>query len=145
ADAQWNDDEHHCLHVILTGETDGYYADYAGRPQALLARCLAEGYAYQGEVSHHEGEVPRGEPSAHLPPTAFVPFLQNHDQIGNRARGERLAHLVDNDDALYAVIAVLLLAPSPPLLFMGEEWAAPEPFPYFCDFGPELAQKVREG
>jgi maltooligosyltrehalose trehalohydrolase len=144
-DAQWNDDEHHCLHVILTGETDGYYADYAAAPRALLARCLAEGFAYQGEISHYREDRPRGEPSAGLPPTAFVPFLQNHDQIGNRVFGERLAHLVKDEGALRAALAILLLAPSPPLLFMGEEWGAPQPFPYFCDFEPELAAKVREG
>jgi malto-oligosyltrehalose trehalohydrolase len=145
SEAQWNDDVHHCLHVILTGETDGYYADYAEAPHAMLCRCLAEGFGYQGDVSQHEGGRKRGEPSAHLPPTAFINFLQNHDQIGNRAFGERLSSLVKDDAALVAATAVLLLAPSPPLLFMGEEWAAPEPFVYFCDFGPELSAKVREG
>ncbi len=145
SEAQWNDDVHHCLHVILTGETDGYYADYAHAPHAMLCRCLAEGFGYQGEVSQHEGGRQRGEPSAHLPPTAFINFLQNHDQIGNRAFGERLSSLVDNEAALVAATAVLLLAPSPPMLFMGEEWAAPEPFVYFCDFGPELSAAVREG
>jgi maltooligosyltrehalose trehalohydrolase len=143
-DAQWNDDVHHCLHTILTGEKDGYYEDYAERPHAMLCRCLAEGFGYQGEPSKHEGQV-RGEPSAHLPPTAFVPFLQNHDQIGNRALGERLSSLVTNEAALRAAVAIVMLAPSPPLLFMGEEWAADEPFVYFCDFGPELAEKVRAG
>ena len=143
-DAQWNDDVHHCLHTILTGESDGYYEDYLDNPHALLCRCLAEGFAYQGEQSAHEGRA-RGEPSRHLPPTAFVIFLQNHDQIGNRALGERLSHIVSNEDALRAATALLLLAPSPPMLFMGEEWAAPEPFPYFCDFQPELAQAVRAG
>jgi maltooligosyltrehalose trehalohydrolase len=145
SEAQWNDDVHHCLHVILTGETDGYYEDYAKQPHALLCRCLAEGFGYQGEVSQHHGGTPRGQPSRHLPPTAFVNFLQNHDQIGNRAFGERLASLVQNEDALRAATAILLLSPSIPMLFMGEEWAAPEPFVYFCDFEPELAQKVREG
>ena len=145
AEAQWNDDVHHCLHVILTGETDGYYEDYAANPHALLCRCLAEGFGYQGEPSKHGGGTPRGEPSAHLPPTAFVNFLQNHDQIGNRAFGERLATLVKNDAALRAATAILLLSPSIPMLFMGEEWASLEPFVYFCDFGPDLAQKVREG
>jgi maltooligosyltrehalose trehalohydrolase len=145
ADAQWNDDVHHCLHVILTGETDGYYRDYARDPYALLCRCLAEGFGYQGEVSQHKGGQPRGEPSDHLPPTAFVNFLQNHDQIGNRAFGERLHALVKDEAALLAATAIVLLAPSPPLLFMGEEWSAPEPFTYFCDFEPGLAQKVREG
>jgi malto-oligosyltrehalose trehalohydrolase len=142
-DAQWNDDCHHCLHVLLTHESDSYYADYQERPHALLCRSLAEGFAYQGEGSCHLGS-PRGERSAHLPPSAFVNFLQNHDQVGNRARGERLAQLA-RAEALRAAAAVLLLAPSPPMLFMGEEWAAPEPFPYFCDFEPELADKVREG
>lgn len=143
-DAQWNDDFHHCLHVILTGETDGYYEDYADQPHAMLCRCLAEGFGYQGEMSRHL-KLARGERSAHLPPTAFVNFLQNHDQIGNRALGERLSHLVQSEPALRAAAAVLLLAPSPPMLFMGEEYAAPAPFPYFCDFEPDLARKVREG
>ncbi len=143
-DAQWNDDFHHCLHVILTGESDGYYEDYIDRPRALLCRCLAEGFAYQGEVSRIERRA-RGERSSSLPLTAFVNFLQNHDQIGNRALGERIGTLVSEEQALRAAVAVLLLAPSPPLLFMGEECAAPQPFPYFCDFGPDLAAKVREG
>ena len=142
--AQWNDDLHHALHVLLTGERDGYYEDYADRPIAHLGRALAEGFAWQGEPSPHRGGTPRGEPSALLPPTAFISFLQNHDQIGNRAFGERLAALV-SEPALRAGTAVLLLAPQIPLLFMGEEWAAPEPFPFFCDFGPELADAVREG
>jgi malto-oligosyltrehalose trehalohydrolase len=142
-DAQWNDDCHHCLHVLLTGETDSYYADYRERPHTLLCRSLAEGFAYQGERSGHLG-TPRGERSAGLPPSAFVNFLQNHDQVGNRARGERLSQLT-RAEPLRAAAAVVLLAPSPPMLFMGEEWAAPEPFPYFCDFEPELAAKVREG
>jgi maltooligosyltrehalose trehalohydrolase len=143
-DAQWNDDWHHCLHVLLTGESEGYYQDYQQRPHSLLCRSLAQGFAYQGESSRHLGG-PRGTRSAHLPPSAFVNFLQNHDQVGNRARGERLAQLARNEAALRSAAAVLLLAPSPPLLFMGEEWGAPEPFPYFCDFESELADKVREG
>ncbi|MGH8299366.1 MAG: malto-oligosyltrehalose trehalohydrolase, partial [Steroidobacteraceae bacterium] len=142
-DAQWNDDCHHCLHVLLTGESHSYYADYHERPHALLCRSLAQGFAYQGERSRHLGG-PRGEGSSHLPPSAFVSFLQNHDQVGNRALGERLTQL-SRPEALRAAAAVLLLAPSPPMLFMGEEWAAPEPFPYFCDFEPGLAQKVRQG
>jgi len=142
-DAQWNDDPHHCLHVLLTGESAGYYRDYQERPYTLLCRALAEGFCYQGESSRHLGRA-RGEHCAHLPPSAFVNFLQNHDQVGNRARGERLAQLT-RTEALRAAAAVLLLAPPPPMLFMGEEWAAPEPFPYFCDFEPELGVKVREG
>jgi len=143
-DAQWNDDVHHCLHVILTGETDGYYEDYTQGPHALLCRGLAQGFVYQGEHSAHEGKA-RGEPSSALPPSAFIDFLQNHDQIGNRAFGERLSTLVANEAALRAAEAIVLLAPHVPMLFMGEEWEAERPFPYFCDFGPELAEKVREG
>lgn len=144
-DAQWNDDAHHCLHVIATGESDGYYSDYAVAPQALLLRCLTQGFAYQGEPSPYRDGAPRGEPSGDLPPTAFVPFLQNHDQVGNRAHGDRLHHLVHDEASLRALTALLLLAPAPPLLFMGEEWHASQFFPYFCDFEPELAEKVREG
>ncbi|HEY0767487.1 MAG TPA: malto-oligosyltrehalose trehalohydrolase [Steroidobacteraceae bacterium] len=140
-DAQWNDDAHHCLHVLLSGESGNYYADYAQQPHALLCRSLAEGFAYQGEVSGYAGGA-RGQSSAHLPPSAFVNFLQNHDQIGNRAHGERLTTPGHNEAALRAAAAVLLLAPAPPLLFMGEEWAATEPFPWFCDFEPELASRV---
>jgi maltooligosyltrehalose trehalohydrolase len=142
--AQWNDDLHHALHVLITGERDGYYADYAGDPIDRLGRALAEGFAYQGEPSPFRGGAPRGEPSRDLPPTAFVGFLQNHDQVGNRAFGERLTVLAP-ERALRAAVATLLLAPSPPLLFMGEEWGARQPFPFFCDFGPDLADAVREG
>ena len=124
--------------------TDGYYEDYVENPYAMLCRCLAEGFGYQGQASAHLG-APRGEPSGHLPPTAFVNFLQNHDQIGNRAFGERINAIARSEEALRAGYAVLLLALSPPMLFMGEEWEAPQPFPYFCDFEPDLAAKVREG
>lgn len=142
--AQWNDDIHHALHVILTRESDGYYRDYAQAPVALLGRCLAEGFAYQGEASACAGGKPRGEPSGHLPPQCFVAFLQNHDQIGNRAFGERLAALAP-PDALRAATEILLLAPQPPLLFMGEEWGARTPFPFFCDFRGSLAEAVSAG
>jgi maltooligosyltrehalose trehalohydrolase len=141
--AQWNDDFHHAAHVLVTGEDAGYYADYADRPADRLARCLVEGFAYQGERSAYRGRV-RGERSAHLPATSFVPFVQNHDQVGNRAFGERLA-LLARDEPLKALVTILLLSPSPPLLFMGEEWQATEPFPFFCDFPPQLAGQVREG
>jgi maltooligosyltrehalose trehalohydrolase len=143
-DAQWNDDMHHCLHVLLTGEREGYYADYAPRAAELLARCLAEGFAWQGEASPYRAGETRGEPSTHLPPTAFVAFLQNHDHIGNRAHGERLSALAP-PDALAAATTLLLLAPSIPLLFMGEEWASRQPFLYFTSHEPELAVAVREG
>ena len=141
-DAQWNDDVHHCLHVLLTGETTGYYGDYSEQPHQLLCRALAEGFAYQGEYSRFGG-TRRGARSAHLPASAFIDFLQNHDQVGNRPRGERLTQLAHDAAALRAATALVLLAPQPPLLFMGEEWAAPEPFPWFCDFEPPLAAQVR--
>ena len=142
-DAQWNDDFHHAMHVVLTGESDGYYADYTAAPVASLGRCLAEGFAYQGEHSPFR-DTARGEPSTYLPPLAFVNFLQNHDQIGNRAFGERLSQLAPRR-ALDAAIASQLLAPSPPLLFMGEEVGAKNPFLFFCDFKGALADAVRDG
>jgi maltooligosyltrehalose trehalohydrolase len=141
-DAQWTDDWHHCMHVMLTGEHEGYYEDFQDAAR-LLARCMAEGFAYQGEVSPHSGH-PRGEPSGHLPPTAFVICLQNHDQIGNRAFGERLTKLAD-PEALRAATVVLLLSPFVPMLFMGEEWATEAPFLFFTDHNEELAKLVREG
>lgn len=150
-DAQWNDDAHHVLHVLLTGETDGYYQDYAQQPEERLARCLAEGFIYQGEPSVHRGARARGEPSAHLPPTAFVLFLQNHDQIGNRAFGERLSTLLnapppnEQPNPLAAAVALQLLCPHIPLLFMGEEFASTTPFLYFTSHPEKLAQAVREG
>jgi malto-oligosyltrehalose trehalohydrolase len=142
-DAQWNDDGHNVLHVLLTGEHGGYYADYADRPAEKLARCLAEGFNFQGEHCGYLG-APRGMPSAHLPPTAFVLFLQNHDQIGNRAFGERLTTLAE-PAALEAAIALLLLAPQIPLLFMGEEDASRTPFLFFTDHNADLAAAVRDG
>jgi malto-oligosyltrehalose trehalohydrolase len=142
--AQWNDDEHHAFHVLITGERDGYYADYATHTARHLGRCLAEGFAYQGEVSPFREGAARGEPSYGLPPAAFVTFLQNHDQIGNRAFGERLPALA-SAARLRAATVAWLLAPSPPMLFMGEEFAAASPFLFFCDFGPELARAVTEG
>jgi maltooligosyltrehalose trehalohydrolase len=141
--AQWNDDSHHGYHVLATGESDGYYAAYADAPAKHLARSLAEGFAYQGEVSPFSGE-PRGEPSAGLPAAAFVDFMQNHDQIGNRAFGERLSVLT-SERKLRALSSILLLAPSPPLLFMGEEWGSKQPFLFFCDFEGDLGEAVRKG
>lgn len=143
-DAQWNDDLHHALHTLVSGQADGYYGDYAKRGVWHLGRALAEGFSYQGEASEHRGGARRGEPSRHLPPTAFVAFLQNHDQVGNNAMGERISHVAP-PEAVRAAAAVYLLAPSVPLLFMGEEWGASSPFPFFCDFGEDLADSVREG
>lgn len=140
--AQWNDDVHHVLHVAATGEDMGYYVDYRGETEKL-GRALAEGFAFQGEVMGYRGSA-RGEPSAHLPPQAFVAFAQNHDQIGNRAFGERLTVLAP-EPARKAISAVYLLLPQIPMLFMGEEWAAEQPFPFFCDFAGDLAEAVRQG
>jgi maltooligosyltrehalose trehalohydrolase len=142
--AQWNDDIHHVLHVLTTGEAAGYYGDYASAPAHHLARCLTEGFAWQGEPSPYRQGQRRGESTGELPPTAFVSFLQNHDQVGNRAFGERITALA-SPAAVRAATAVLLLAPSPPLLFMGQEWGASQPFPFFCDFGQDLARAVTEG
>jgi maltooligosyltrehalose trehalohydrolase len=143
ADAQWNDDGHNVLHVLLTDEDGGYYADYADSPAAKLARVLAEGWVYQGERSAYL-DAPRGEPSADLPPYAHVLFLQNHDQIGNRAFGERLTSLTSTA-ALEAAIALQMLCPQIPLLFMGEETGCTTPFLFFTDHHAELADAVREG
>ena len=142
--AQWNDDVHHALHVLITGERDGYYSDYSERPLDHLGRCLVEGFAYQGEASLYRNRERRGEPTDGLPPTAFVSFLQNHDQIGNRAFGERIIKLADRR-AVGAAVTILLLAPSPPLLFMGEEFGAETPFLFFCDFEKDLAAAVTAG
>ncbi|MEO1093007.1 MAG: malto-oligosyltrehalose trehalohydrolase [Pseudomonadota bacterium] len=143
-DAQWNDDFHHVAHHLLTGERDGYYVDFADAPHAKLVRSLTSGFVFQGEPSPFRGGEVRGEPSADLPPRAFVNFLQNHDQVGNRAFGERLASLADQR-RIDALTTIVLLAPSPPLLFMGEEWGATTPFLFFCDFHDALADAVREG
>ena len=142
--AQWNDDYHHAWHVWLTGEAQGYYRDYQRSPLRDIARSLASGFVYQGETSAHRDGRPRGEASGGLAPTAFVNFLQNHDQIGNRPLGDRLENLVSKD-AIEAALAITLLAPPIPMLFMGEEWGSKTAFPFFCDFTGDLAKAVREG
>jgi len=142
--AQWNDDFHHAMHLLTTGERAGYFADYADDPAGHLGRCLTQGFAFQGQPSVFRGGVPRGEPSASLPLGCFVNQLQTHDQVGNRAFGERLEALAPAG-ALEMAAAILLLAPSPPMLFMGEEFAAATPFLFFCDFQGQLADAVREG
>ena len=144
--AQWADDIHNCWHALLTGEREGYYEDFADKPVERLARALAEGFAYQGDPSAHKGGALRGEASGHLPPTAFVSFLQNHDQTGNRAFGERLSALVA-PQRLALARAALILCPQVPLLFMGEDWAASTPFLFFVDFAEDeaLSTAVRNG
>jgi maltooligosyltrehalose trehalohydrolase len=126
--AQWNDALHHALHVLLTGQTSGYYGAYAERPVAHLGRALTTGFA---------------EPAG-LPTTAFIGFLQNHDQIGNTPFGTRLAARAP-EPLLHAALAIVLLAPQIPMLFMGEEWASARPFLFFCDFAPPLGEAVRRG
>jgi 1,4-alpha-glucan branching enzyme/maltooligosyltrehalose trehalohydrolase len=142
--AQWNDDLHHALHILVTGQNSGYYADYADRPAAHLGRTLATGFAYQGEASAYRDGAPRGEPSDGLPGTAFVSFLQNHDQIGNTPFGTRIGAAA-SEPLLHAAIAIVLLSPQIPMLFMGEEWASARPFQFFCDFAPPLDEAVRQG
>jgi maltooligosyltrehalose trehalohydrolase len=142
--AQWNDDYHHAWHVKLTAEKQGYYRDYQRAPLSDIARALCSGFVYQGEASEHRGGQLRGEASGSLPPTAFVNFLQNHDQIGNRAFGDRLESHA-KPAAIEAGLAITLLAPTIPMLFMGEEWGSKVPFPFFCDFKGGLADAVRKG
>ena len=148
SNAQWNDDVHHALHVLVTGETDGYYRDFETDPLRQFGRALAEGFAYQGDPAPCRDNQPHGTPSAHLPPLAFVNSTQTHDQVGNRAFGDRLSMLAaeaNRQEALRAATACVLLAPAPPMLFMGEEFAASTPFLYFCDFDGELAAAVTRG
>ena len=146
-DAQWNDDAHHVVHHLLTGETRGYYSAYTRHPTDMLARAMAQGFIYQGEPSPAHGGKPRGEPSYMLAPTSFVFFLQNHDQVGNRAQGDRLTRMCrDRPDALVAAITLQLLCPAIPLIFMGEECGSETPFLYFTSFAdPDFAAKVRAG
>jgi maltooligosyltrehalose trehalohydrolase len=143
ATAQWADDLHHAFHVLLTDEDEGYYRDYVDNPLEMVGKCLAEGFGYQGQYSAYQ-EKKRGKDSTMLPADAFVTCLQNHDQIGNRAHGERLSHL-SGLEALRAVTSILLLAPQIPMLFMGEEFAASSPFLFFCDFGGKLGEAIRIG
>lgn len=142
-EGQWNGDLHHALHVLLTGERDGYYAEY-DEPHAQAARCLSRGYARQGGPHNAPGAEPRRAAEGDVPLLRLVQFLQNHDQVGNRAFGERLVELAD-PAALRLARAILLLMPSPPLLFMGEERGARQPFLYFADWQGELREAVRRG
>lgn len=143
-DAEWNDDWHHVAHVLASAESHGYYFDYARDPRGDMATALATGFVQQGCPSPFRDGALRGEPSAHLPPPAFINFLQNHDQVGNHAFGERLSTLAE-PRAVEVLTALLLLSPQIPLLFMGEEWGETRPFQFFTDFHGELADKVREG
>jgi maltooligosyltrehalose trehalohydrolase len=141
-DAVWADDLHHQLQVALTGDDDGYYRNYGGTPRAI-ARTLRRGWYFEGQRYPASGAA-RGTSPAGLPAHAFVHCLQNHDQIGNRALGERLHHIID-PAAWRAAGALVLLSPYTPLLFMGQEWGATSPFLYFTDHEPDLGAKVTAG
>ncbi len=141
-DAQWSDDFHHCLHVLLTGERGGYYEDYGGMKQ--FAKVFREGFAYTGEYSRHRrrrhGSLPRWTSARQ-----FVVCAQNHDQIGNRVLGDRLSRLADFE-ALKLAAGTVLLSPFTPLLFMGEEYGEPAPFQYMISHtDAELVEAVRQG
>jgi maltooligosyltrehalose trehalohydrolase len=139
---QWHDDFHHCVHTLLTGERAGYYADFGTLDQ--LAKAYTDGFVYDGQHSVYRGRR-HGTPTKDLPGERFVVFAQNHDQVGNRARGERLASLVDFA-ALKLAAAAGLLSPCVPLLFMGEEYGERAPFLFFTDFGdPALQAAVTRG
>src|SRR6266699_3026600 len=141
-DAAWADDWHHALHVVLTGERTGYYEDFTF--PGMLAKALRQAWVYDGVWSHHRQKL-RGAKSAGVAPNAFVVAAQNHDQVGNRAAGDRLAALVDEGRAR-AAAALLLTSPFTPLLFQGEEWGASAPFPYFTDHAdPDLGLAVTTG
>jgi maltooligosyltrehalose trehalohydrolase len=142
--AEWNDDWHHAMQSLLTGDDAGYYQDYADAPARRVAETMAQGFGYQGEPSPFRGGRKRGHPSTHLPPTAFIDFLQNHDQAGNRAQGDRITTLA-KPHAIDAALTLLLLSPHIPLLFMGDEYGEKRPFQFFTDFTGDLAEAVRKG
>ncbi|MCQ8780612.1 malto-oligosyltrehalose trehalohydrolase [Mangrovibrevibacter kandeliae] len=140
---EWNDDFHHTAHVVATKESESYYQDYARSAVKQMARSLATGFVFQGQHSRHRDEDV-GFPSGHLPPVAFVNFIQNHDQIGNRAFGDRLTDLASKR-MVEMLQAILFLSPQIPLMFMGEEYGETNPFCFFTDFHGELGEIVREG
>ena len=141
-DAQWNDDFHHCLHTLLTGERSGYYQDFGEVGQ--LVKTLGEGFVYSGQYSPFRRRR-HGSSSKHLPPTKFVVFSQNHDQVGNRMKGDRLGTLVPFE-ALKLAAGIVLLSPNIPLLFMGEEYGEKAPFQYFVSHTDQgLTEAVRKG
>lgn len=141
-DAQWNDDFHHALHTVLTGERGGYYSDFGSLGQ--LAKVLRVGYVYDGQYSPYRDRI-QGRPARGLCGHNFIGYLQNHDQVGNRAQGERSTRLM-SAGRLKIGAALVLTAPFVPMLFQGEEWGASTPFQYFSDHAePELARAVSEG
>lgn len=141
-DALWNDDFHHSARVAMTGRREGYYTDYNGRPQELVS-AVKWGYLYQGQYYIWQKKR-RGTPALRVMPYRFVNYLQNHDQVANSATGQRL-HELTSPGRLRAMTALLLLAPSTPLLFQGQEFASSRPFLYFCDLGPDIVDSVKRG
>jgi maltooligosyltrehalose trehalohydrolase len=142
-DAQWSDDFHHAVHAFLTGERRGYYQDYGGAEQ--VAKVMRTPFSFAGEYSPHRGRK-HGAPAEGLPGDRFVVCIQNHDQVGNRARGDRLTTLLASAAKQRLAASLLLLSPHLPLLFMGEEYGEENPFPFFCWFcDDQLIEVVREG
>src|SRR5262249_35756148 len=141
-DALWNDDFHHSAMVALTGRAEAYYSDSRGTPQEFIS-AAKYGYLFQGQYYRWQRQ-PRGMPGLDLPPTAFVAYLQNHDQVANSSRGWR-GHRLTSPGKWRAMTALLLLGPSTPMLFQGQEFAASNPFLYFADFDADLAAAVRRG
>src|SRR6185436_17848703 len=141
-DALWNDDFHHSATVALTGRSEAYYSDYHGSPQELIS-AVKHGYLFQGQRYAWQNN-PRGHPALDLDSASFVVYLQNHDQVANSGRGRRV-HLLAHPGRYRAVTALVLLAPSTPMLFQGQEFAASAPFLFFADHGPDLAPSVSAG
>lgn len=141
-DMLWSDDCHHAAMVAATGNREAYYGDFLGSPQELIS-VLKRGWLYQGQWDLRQGKR-RGSPALDIAPAAFIGYLQNHDQIANTARGERL-HAKTTPGRFCALSALLLLGPATPLLFQGQEFATSSPFLYFSDSKPELAEQLRQG
>jgi maltooligosyltrehalose trehalohydrolase len=141
-DGVWADDFHHIIRRMLAGDTHGYYVDYRG-DAAELAATLRQGWLFAGQHSRHQ-DAPRGTDPSAVPMRKAVVCVQNHDQVGNRAMGDRLHHAVD-PAGWRAAVTVLLTSPMTPLLFMGQEWAATTPFRFFTDFPDGLGRQVVEG
>ncbi|MGE5365347.1 MAG: malto-oligosyltrehalose trehalohydrolase [Bacteroidota bacterium] len=141
-DALWNDDFHHSLHVALTGHNEAYYTDYNGAPQEFIS-ALKYGFLYQGQRYKWQKQR-RGTPALDIQPVSFINYFENHDQVANSARGLRM-HFLTSPGLYRAAAALLLLTPSIPMLFQGQEFASSRPFLYFADHSPELARLVKEG
>ncbi len=143
-DAQWNDDFHHVMHAALTGDGKGYYQDYAKEPIALLARSLAQGFLWEGSKRTSDGARTDLREAPPQPLGAMVNFLNNHDQSGNRAFGERM-HAIAPLESMHLATAIMLLSPAVPMLFQGEEYGATSPFLYFADWDGDLKDAVTDG